>query len=106
MYRLVITDRATRKLQSTYSWLEQHRSPALAKRWYEKFVAAISTLPSQADRYAAISEKVDYPHVLREMHFGLGKTPTHRAIFAIVHNEVVVLTIRHVAEDVLTDQEI
>jgi hypothetical protein len=39
------------------------------------------------------------------LHFGLGSRPTHRAVFTIVNETVVVLTVRHAAQDRLQQSD-
>jgi hypothetical protein len=46
-----------------------------------------------------------FSHEIRELHFGLGSHPTHRALFTIRPDIVVVLTIRHVAQADLSGDE-
>ena len=41
----------------------------------------------------------------RELHFVLGSRPTHRAVFTIVHETVVVVTVRHAAQDRLQQSD-
>jgi plasmid stabilization system protein ParE len=43
---------------------------------------------------------------MRELHFGVGARPTHRVIFTIVKQTVVVLAVRHAAQNVLRPEDI
>ncbi|MFM8539276.1 MAG: type II toxin-antitoxin system RelE/ParE family toxin [Planctomycetaceae bacterium] len=67
--------------------------------------SAIASLADQPDRCPKALEDGDFPYPLRELHFGLGSRPTHRAVFTIVHETVVVLTVRHAAQDRLQQSD-
>ena len=44
-------------------------------------------------------ENGQFPGELRELHYGVGSRPTHRAVFAIRPDIILVYTIRHAAQD-------
>jgi hypothetical protein len=46
-------------------------------------------------------ESGDFDFELRQINYGSGKRPTHRALFRIVGNTVEVLSIRHLAQRAL-----
>lgn len=47
-------------------------------------------------------EKDAFPIEIRELRYGLGRRPTHRAVFAIRPNVVVIYAIQHLAQRDLT----
>jgi hypothetical protein len=47
-----------------------------------------------------------FPYQIRELHFGLGARPTHRAVFTIRPDIVLVLTIRHAAQSDLAAEDL
>ncbi len=51
-------------------------------------------------------ENAAYDRKLRELYFGLGKRPTHRAVFEIRESDVIVHSIRHLAQADLTQEDI
>jgi hypothetical protein len=42
---------------------------------------------------------------IRELHYGLGHRSTHRAVFAMRNDEVIVYTVRHLAQRDLTPDD-
>ena len=49
-------------------------------------------------------KKMDLFFEIREMLFGVGRRKTHRAVFRIRKDRVVVYAIRHLAQDALTSE--
>jgi plasmid stabilization system protein ParE len=98
-YAVVITEQAAREMEDAAEWWARERSAEQAERWYSGIRQAISGLAEQPQRRPLAAENVDFSYELRELHFGLGSRPTHRAVFAIVKQTVVVLAVRHVAQD-------
>ncbi len=43
-------------------------------------------------------ESDDFPFETRDLYFGIGRRPTHRAVFTICHDKVLVIAIRHLAQ--------
>jgi plasmid stabilization system protein ParE len=97
-HSVVFTQQAARELEAIAEWWAEHRSIQQAGRWYEGFSAKIEALCDDPNRLPLADESPDFPYELRELHFGLGSRPTHRAVYTIVSEFVVVLTIRHVAQ--------
>ncbi len=105
-YEVVLTTRAERELNQAADWWEQNRSVDEADRWYNGIVAAIQTLETNPDRCTIAREDVDILIPLRELHFGLGSRPTHRIVFTIRQNRVVVHAVRHHAQRDLTEDDL
>jgi plasmid stabilization system protein ParE len=97
-YRIVFTQRAERELEQATDWWAQHRSVIQAARWYEGFSDAIASLTDQPQRCPLAPENGLFPYEVRELHYGLGSHPSHRAVFTIRPDLVLVLTIRHGAQ--------
>jgi plasmid stabilization system protein ParE len=81
-------------------------APRQAARWYAGFSAAIDSLAENPDRCPLARENDLFPYELRELHDGLGSRPTHRAVFTIRPDAVVILTIRHAAQKDLTPDDL
>lgn len=47
-----------------------------------------------------------FAYEIREIHFGLGNRPTHRAVFTIAGDLVLVLAVRHAARDELDPSDV
>jgi plasmid stabilization system protein ParE len=101
---VVITPEAQQNLREAAGWWARHRSAAQAQRWYDGFVEALDSLAEQPLRCPLARENESFPYELRELPYGVGSRPTHRALFAVRPDAVVVLSIRHVAQkDVAPD---
>lgn len=98
-YDVLITDRAAQKLESAARWWAEHRSAEQAEQWYDGIVDAILSLAEAPERCAIAREQGQFPFEIRQLVYGLGRRRTHRAVFTIRRNTVVVLTIRHLAQD-------
>src|SRR5437868_1917811 len=103
--RVVITEQAEREMQSAFDWWAEHRSKRQADWWYAGLSKAIADLSENPERHAHSREGNGFPYEIRDLLFGLGRRPTHRAIFTIRGVDVVVLAVRHVAQrDLLPDE--
>ena len=103
---VVLTRRAERELEDATDWWAEHRSPDQAARWYAGFSEAIAALAEHPDRYPLAPENGRFPYEMRELHYGLGSHPTHRAVFTIRPDMVLVLTIRHASQAELTGEDL
>ncbi len=99
IYRVVLTEQAARELDAAADWWSEHRDRDQAGRWYAGFSDKIWTLSQHPDRLSLADENDDFPYTIRELHYGLSSRPTHRAVFTVVADSVLVLTIRHAAQD-------
>jgi plasmid stabilization system protein ParE len=106
VHAVVFTQQAARELEAIAEWWAERRSVQQAARWYEGFSSKIEALCDDPDRLPLADESPDFPYELRELHFGLGSRPTHRAVYTIVSEFVVVLTIRHVAQRAIGPDDI
>jgi plasmid stabilization system protein ParE len=97
-YIVVITERAAQEIEDTAAWWAKERSAEQADRWYLGIRAAIASLADSPERWAIAQENNRFLYELRELHYGLGSHPTHRVLYTIVKETVVVLTVRHAAQ--------
>ena len=105
-YEVFVTDKAAHQLLQAARWWAEHRSVEQAKRWYDGFVGAIDSLREIPERCALARENDDFPVTIRELHYGLADKPTHRAIFVIWPDCVVVYSIRHLAQRDITADDL
>lgn len=105
-YRVVVSQAARNELRDISRWWANHRSADEAQRWYDGFLIALYSLDTFPGSHSLAYENDDYPFTIRELHYGLSSRSTHRAVYAIVDDKVVVLTIRHVAQDRITSEDI
>ena len=93
-------------LDEAATWWEVNRSPEQAERWYIGFAHAIRSLGISPQRHSLAAENDAFPFEVRELHYGLGSQPTHRALFTIRQDCVYVFLIRHVAQREVGPQDI
>jgi plasmid stabilization system protein ParE len=98
-YVVIVTERAASDLKESVEWWSRERSREQAARWYAGIRQAIDSLANQPERFSLSAENGEFSIELREILFGLGTRPTHRIVFTIVRQTVVVLTIRHAAQN-------
>jgi plasmid stabilization system protein ParE len=106
MPRVIITGPAKRDIKNAHDWWKQNRSAEQANRWYQGVHAEIKTLRQSAERCALAAESDLLAQGIRQLLFGLGAHPTHRIVFTIEANTVVVLRVRHVSQDNLSSNDI
>ncbi|HEY2762041.1 MAG TPA: type II toxin-antitoxin system RelE/ParE family toxin, partial [Pirellulales bacterium] len=80
------------------AWWAGERSAEQAGRWYQGIRNAIAGLRESPTRYVIAPERPRFSYEIRELHFGLSARATHRVLFTIVGQTVVVLTVRHAAQ--------
>lgn len=97
-YHVVITSKAESELYQTALWWAEHRSQDQAFRWLEGFELALAALCEDPDRHPLAREDADFPFSLHQLLYGLGTKPTHRALFRIRDDKVIVYGIRHLAQ--------
>ena len=105
-HHVVLTRRADHELEDATNWWAEHRSPDQAARWYAGFSDAIASLGENPERCPLAPENGRFAYHIRELHYGLRSRPTHRAVFTIRPDMVLVLTIRHAAQADLTEEDL
>jgi len=98
MHEVRLSRRAEQEMDDAHQWWAQHRSVEQADRWYVKFHEAMSALAIAPDRCSLASENESFPIEVRQLTFGLGARPTHRALYTVRPDAIVILRIRHVAQ--------
>jgi plasmid stabilization system protein ParE len=104
-YRVRLTTKAKRPLEEHYLWYAE-RSPGNAAKWYNGFVKALKSLRHNPHRHPIARESSSFPIELRNLLYGTGRRKTHRALFTIRPDGVVVYAIRHTAQADLTAEDI
>ena len=105
-YTVVATERAAREIEEAAAWWARERSVEQAERWYQGIRAAISGLAASPEARPVAAEQQRFPYDIRELHFGLGSRATHRVLFTILRETVLVLTVRHAAQRPLTPEDL
>jgi len=101
-----LTDQAYEDVNSTCNWWAENRSVEQSERWYHKFVATIDTLKSQPDRFSHAEENAKVPIDLKQANFGLGQKLTHRIVFTIRPEMVLVFRVLHLAQRELSVEDL
>ena len=102
---VVTTERAAQEIVDAAVWWAGERSVTQAERWDEGIRAASAGLQESAEARPVAAERTLAGYELRELHYGLGSRATHRVIFTIVGETVLVLTVRHVARGPIQPDE-
>ncbi len=97
-YRVILTIRARNNFDAAYLWYRK-QSSEVADRWYRGLRVAMRRLNQDPERFPLADENDTFPYPLREMPYGLGRKKTHRVLFVVRLNAVVIYAIRHVAQD-------
>lgn len=97
-YRVAILPEAEDIIVRTADWWAQHRSAGQARQWFNGIYEAFDTLEHNPGRCPLARESSLFPIELRELHHGLGSKATHRIIFTVRSETVLILTVRHTAQ--------
>jgi len=96
------TERATKEFNAACDWYEQH-SPQAAKKWLAAVGHMLDQLESDPHRFPRASDADVLTVPLQESYLGAGRRYTHRFVYAVRPDHVVVVyAIRHLAQDELT----
>jgi len=101
-----LTDQAHKDVDSTCNWWSANHSAEQAKHWYQKFVMTIDTLKSQPERFAYAEENEKLPVDLRQVNFGLGRKLTHRVVYTVRPDMVLVFRVLHLAQRELSVEDL
>ena len=103
---VILAEPAFEDLRHNARWWAKHRSLEQAERWYDGFLMELDLLANNAERCSLARENAEFPYELRELHYGVSSRPTHRALFTIRPDSVLVLAIRHVAQDDVAPEDL
>jgi plasmid stabilization system protein ParE len=79
---------------------------AEASRWLEGMESAIQSLAEHAERFPLATESTEFDFPLRQMSFGVSRRPTHRVLFSVHDDRVLVYAVRHLARQDLTPDDL
>jgi plasmid stabilization system protein ParE len=103
MFEVVLTQRAVDEIEQAQAWWANNRSIEQANRWYNEFINVLLRLGKDPQRFPFAPENNKFNLSIRQLNFGLANKPTHRAIYVIKADQVVVLRIRHLSQENLAD---
>lgn len=100
-WQVFVTAEAQRDLEAAVDWWAEHRSTEQARKWYNAVAEAIESLASHPDRCPRALESDSFRYELRQLNCGVGQRRPHRIVFVVRENTVIVLRVRHLAQDEL-----
>jgi plasmid stabilization system protein ParE len=103
---VILMDLAQADLEEQCRWWAEHRSGDQAERWYNGFIVALKKLSVTAEQHAIAIENADFPIEIRQLNYGPAGRPTHRAIYTIRPDMILVLRVQHLAQDRLTFEDL
>jgi len=106
MFQIRVTDLAEQDIQATYNWWRENRSTEQAQRWFDAIYPAIATLQTMPRRCSHATERELYSGELRQLLFGVAQRVTHRVVFTIEADAVIVLRVRHTSQHHLGEDEL
>ncbi len=99
MHEVRITSRAEADIEEAWQWWSEHRSTELADRWYSAIYPAIESLTQMPERCALAPERDEHQSEVRHLLFGINRQTTHRIVFALQGDTLVILRVLHAARD-------
>lgn len=96
------------QLAGSALWWAEHRDADQAAGWLDGFEQSIAALCTNPEQHGLARENNLYelPYPVRQLLYGIGRKPTHRAVFEIRGDTVYVLAIRHLAQHDLDAKEL
>jgi len=102
-FHVLIARKAAREIEEHFNWLAE-RSEAAANRWRNSLLEAIDSLEDNLDRCPEAPE-AEWHEGLRQLLHGK-RRQVHRILFEIRGPTVVVLRVRHSAQNFLGPEEL
>ena len=106
MYEVLLTRRAQEELDQQHDWWAEHRSANQANRWYVGFVAEMLTLEQNPKRCMLAPENKLFPYTVWQLNYGISRGLTHRALYTIKGNTIVILRVRHLRQAMLMEENL
>ena len=92
--RVIITGPAESDVLSNHAWWAENRSEDQAIRWLEGIYDTMLGLANTADVHPLATETALRKAGIKQASFGLGRRPTHRIVFSIDGNSVIIFRVR------------
>ena len=105
-YRVRVTGPAERDIRGHHRWWSAHRSPSQADRWFAEINRAVQSLATMPLRFRRADEQPLMDADIHQMPVGVGRRATHRIIFGVTGQEVVIYRVRAFAQDRLEFEEL
>ncbi len=105
-YRVIVDGQAMEDIERNAGWWADNHSLDEAIRWYDGILDAIYRLDLFPESNGLSAENSAFPYEIRDLCFGVGSRPTHRAVFTIVDDAVHVLTVQRAAQDAIHPHDV
>lgn len=106
MLSVVITGPAKRDVEEAREWWAENRTAEQAARWYLAAFATMELLATFSGRFPLARERSLQQRDVRQVTFGLGRRPSHRILYAVRGEHVVVYRVRSGWQADLSDDEL
>ena len=104
-YEVILTERAANQLGEACAWYIEN-APHVANDWYNGLLEALNLLETNPERFSLARENDAFPIEIRQLLYGSGRKKTHRAVFSVHEDRVVIRSIRHFARRDLQSDEL
>lgn len=98
---VLLTKTAQEQMNAAADWYAE-RDPTVAATWFNGLITGLNSLAENPQQHSLARESEFLPFELRQFLYGSGKRTTHRVLFVIREECIVVYQIRHVAMSDLT----
>ncbi len=96
-YRILVTDQAHHDLRQACKWWVRNRSSEQADQWFHGFSEAVRSVSENPERFPPAHEDGAFSSELQHFSYGLGKHPTHRVLFTLEDDKLLILRVRNLA---------
>jgi plasmid stabilization system protein ParE len=99
------TRTSSRELHRIADWYNDQIS-GLGEKWLQGIQKTMASLSENPDRFGLAHEVDSFPYELHELYYGVGRRKTHRVLFRMTKEEVVILGIRHTSQQNATPEDL
>ena len=99
MFEVFVTQKADNDMQRNTDWWREHRSASEAETWYDGILAAIKSLDHNPERCPYARENEHSERELKHLLYGVSTRPTHRVIFYIEGESVIICRVLHTSQE-------
>jgi plasmid stabilization system protein ParE len=105
-YEVFLTPKAKVEIKQISQWWAENRSNRQAHQWTQSVGRQLARLSEAPESHSLSAENGMVSIVLRDLLVGIGRRPTHRAVFTVHGKVVFILTVRHLAQDSIEPETI
>lgn len=105
-YAVRVTKPANRDIDSITFWWTENRDARQARRWYNGILRALGILAKRPMANEIAPEIQFTRREVRQYHYGIGGKSTHRILYTVDGGDIVVLRVRHLAQDILSSEDL